>query len=238
MAAGKPPARTARALQTVYPQIIRTSTPSETLCTIAAEPSGVRPANTESLPILSPVSSDQAPVIRRASDGLLALAALLALLALAGPASAAKSCGRLVLDDWNDGRVDGTYELHCYDDAIELIPRDVRYYSSAEEDIKRALLAARRGDEAPPNSGGGQVAPPDEPVDEPDTTTTEGSTSNPPPGDGPGPEVAPDVGSESVSSVPIPLLILAGLALLLVAGGSAGYLVRRLQARRMPPPAV
>ena len=35
-----------------------------------------------------------------------------------------------------------------------------------------------------------------------------------------------------------PLLILAGLALLLVAGGSAGYLLRRVQARRLPPPAV
>jgi uncharacterized membrane protein len=43
---------------------------------------------------------------------------------------------------------------------------------------------------------------------------------------------------DSASSVPIPLLILAGLALLLVAGGSAGYLIRRLQSRRMPPPAV
>jgi uncharacterized membrane protein len=38
--------------------------------------------------------------------------------------------------------------------------------------------------------------------------------------------------------VPVPLLILAGLALLLVAGGSAGYLIRRLQSRRLPPPAV
>jgi hypothetical protein len=38
--------------------------------------------------------------------------------------------------------------------------------------------------------------------------------------------------------VPIPLLILAGLALLLVAGGSAGYLIRRFQARRIPPPAL
>jgi len=38
--------------------------------------------------------------------------------------------------------------------------------------------------------------------------------------------------------VPVPLLILAGLALLLVAGGSAGYVIRRLQSRRIPPPAV
>jgi hypothetical protein len=38
--------------------------------------------------------------------------------------------------------------------------------------------------------------------------------------------------------VPIPLLVLAGLALLLIAGGSAGYFVRRYQGRNNPPPAV
>ena len=43
------------------------------------------------------------------------------------------------------------------------------------------------------------------------------------------------VDPESASSVPIPLLILAGLALLLIAGGSAGYVIRRVQARRLPP---
>jgi hypothetical protein len=174
-------------------------------------------------------------VTSRARRGLLLLAAVLSLLLLAGPASAAKPCGRQVLDDWNDGRIDGTYQLHCYDDAIELIPRDVRYYSSAEEDIHRAMTAAMRKEKAPPNLAGPPSAPPAEPA-ETDTTTTEG-TATPPPPDDPGPEVAPPrVGSESVSSVPIPLLILAGLALLLVAGGSAGYLLRRLQSRRLPPP--
>jgi hypothetical protein len=173
----------------------------------------------------------------RARRGLLLLAAVLSLLVLAGPASAAKPCGRQVLDDWNDGRIDGTYALHCYDDAIELIPRDVRYYSSAEEDINRAMQAAMRKEKAPPNSGGVPVAPPKEPA-ETDTTTTEGTATPQPPPDDPAPEVAPEVGSESVSSVPIPLLILAGLALLLVAGGSAGYLLRRIQSRRLPPPAV
>ena len=43
------------------------------------------------------------------------------------------SCGRAVIDDWYDnGRVDGTYALHCYDDAIDTLPRDVRDYSSAQ----------------------------------------------------------------------------------------------------------
>ena len=57
--------------------------------------------------------------------GLLAVFA--AVLAVASPAGAASSCGRAVIDDWYDnGRVDGTYALHCYDDAIDTLPRDVR----------------------------------------------------------------------------------------------------------------
>jgi hypothetical protein len=176
---------------------------------------------------------------RQLVSGLLVLAALVSLLAFAGPAAAAQSCGRQVIDDWYDnGRVDGTYPIHCYDDAIEALPRDVRDYSSAKEDIQRAMTAALRGEDAPPART--DPSPDDEPAagpggpgDEPPTTTPEPI----PPDEGP--EVAPTVDQdESASSVPIPLLILAALALLLVAGGSAGYLVRRFQARRVPPPAV
>ena len=77
------------------------------------------------------------------------LAAFATLLVIAAPAGAASSCGRAVIDDWyDDGRVDGTYALHCYDDAIEILPRDVRDYSSAKDDIQRALQAARRGEDA------------------------------------------------------------------------------------------
>ncbi len=142
-----------------------------------------------------------------------------------------------MIDDWYaDGRVDGTYALHCYDDAIEALPRDVRDYSSAKEDIERAMQAAMRGEEPPPAdpddtpaSGGGSPA---------ETTPTEPGS-----GDTPGvtvdgsetPEAAPPVDTASSDSVPLPLLVLGGLALLLIAAGSLGYVVRRVQARRIPP---
>jgi hypothetical protein len=181
------------------------------------------------------------PVIR----AVVLAAALATLLVLAAPAAAAKSCGRAVIDDWyDDGRVDGTYALHCYEDAIDSLPRDVRDYSSAKEDIQRALQARMRGEEAPPAtadpSPGSYSDPEDpdvaaDPGDEP-TETNGGSGAGPTDGDdgGGGSEAAPPTDTESASSIPIPLLILAGLALLLVAGGSAGYLIRRLQARRVP----
>jgi hypothetical protein len=172
------------------------------------------------------------------------LAAFVSLLVATAPAaSAAPSCGRQVVDDWwQDGRIDGTYADHCYDDAIESLPRDVRDYSSAQEDITRALQAKLRGEDSPPaqadptpedgEGDGGTATPQPPPPPPPPPPGT-------PPGNDPpeGPEASPPVG-ESASSVPVPLLILAGLALLLVIGGSAGYLIRRFQSRQIPPPAV
>ena len=172
---------------------------------------------------------------------LVLLAAFVSLLAATSPAAAAASCGREVINDWyDDGRVDGSYALHCYDDAIEILPRDVRDYSSAKDDITRALQAKLRGEPAPPATT--DPSPDEEPpaVTGTNPTETDPSKSGGPTGgpEGPGgPEAAPEVG-DSASSVPIPLLVLAGLALLLILGGSAGYVVRRLQARRLPPPAV
>ena len=173
---------------------------------------------------------------------LVTLAALATLLLTAGPAAAAPSCGRQVIDDWyDDGRVDGTYALHCYDDAIEALPRDVRDYSSAKEDIERALQARLRGEPAPPASSDPSPAgeDPDDPVsnEDPDDSTGSGTGSGGDPDAG-GAEAAGETDGESASSVPLPLLVLAGLALLLIAGGSAGYLVRRFRGGEVPPPAV
>jgi hypothetical protein len=216
--------------------------PSGRLCTIPRSRGG-KPREDHHL---TSVANDRA---RTALGALVLVAVFAALLAVAGPASAAKSCGRAVIDDWyEDGRVDGTYALHCYDDAIENLPRDVRDYSSAKEDIQRALQARKRGEDAPPaqndpTPAGGVTTTPDTPEDPDDPTETSatppstGPTDGDDQGNGGGTEAAGPTDTDSASSVPIPLLILAGLALLLIAGGSAGYLIRRHQARRVPPTA-
>lgn len=178
-----------------------------------------------------------APSRRRSIVALLAAISALTLLALPGPAAAAtKSCADQVVADWyGDGRVDKIFPLHCYQEAIRSLPVDVLDYSNAKEDILRALQFARQkkpdpgpSGEAPtgtngdPGPGGpGDPADPGGPGDPSD------------PGD-PGEETvaAPPVDTSGPSSIPVPLLILGGLALLLLAAGGAGYLSRRAQARR------
>lgn len=172
-----------------------------------------------------------------------ALVAAAALLLAASPAAAAESCGKQVINDWyGDGRVDRIYPLHCYEDAIDALPVDVRDYSSAKEDIERALQFAVRNQPDP-----GRSAPPEDetgsgPAKGGDSGPTGSGDAGTPPGPNPdtgGPlnEVVENLGPANADSVPIPLLALGGLALLLLAAGSAGYLRRRVLARRDSPPA-
>jgi len=169
---------------------------------------------------------------------LLALVAA-ALLATAPAASAkAKTCGEKVVDDWyGDGRVDEVFPTHCYLDAIRSLPVDVKDYSNAEEDIRRALAYARQHKPDPGPTGGPAPTDTGGSVGEPPTTTTNPVDDPTVPSvttDDPGSDTlaTPGVDTSGPSSVPIPLLILGGLALLLLTAGGAGYLSRRAQARR------
>lgn len=166
-----------------------------------------------------------------------ALAALALLTAGARPAAASTPCWKALLNDWYDGRIDNTYPLHCYTDALRHLPSDVRTYSNAADDIERALQSARarlrsdhkgslgpntlippqRSGRSGPGGKGGAAA------------TTPGPTTSPgrqKPGG-----IASQVSSSSPSSVPVPLLVLGGLALLLVAAGAAGLVAKRYQRR-------
>ena len=171
----------------------------------------------------------------RLSFPALVLGLVLVTLALAGPAAAAsKSCADQVVADWyGDGRVDKVFPAHCYQEAIRSLPVDVLDYSNAKEDILRALAFARKGEKDPGPSGGSQTAG-NNGTNNPGTETTEppGDSSHPGPEGGTGTDAVDPVDTSGPSSVPIPLLILGGLALLLLAAGGAGYLSRRAQARR------
>jgi hypothetical protein len=93
---------------------------------------------------------------------LVVVAVGLATLAFAGSASASGNCGERVLNDWRDGRLDGTYPVNCYRQALATMPEDVRVYSSAEDDIARALqsrLDAHAVPASKSSGSGGGVSP-------------------------------------------------------------------------------
>jgi hypothetical protein len=159
------------------------------------------------------------------------------------PAQAATPCWKQLLNDWYDGRIDQTYAVHCYRDALKHLPADVQTYSSAHDDILRALQTAIAKTKkqnkpvgsntlVPPEGSGGSGSNGSGGGSGTTTTTPAGSGSQ---GRGAAGGLAGKVDSGSPSSVPVPLLILGGLALLLVAAGGAGLLAKRLQARRLRP---
>jgi hypothetical protein len=159
------------------------------------------------------------------------------------PAQAATPCWKALLNDWYDGRIDNTYPLHCYQDALKHLPADVQTYSSAHDDILRALQNAR----AELRKTGTKVTPntpvPPAPKARTKTTTSGGrtttdrnsTTTTPGPGrqhpKGGLPSVADKVNNSGPSSVPLPLIVLGGLALLLVAAGGVGIVAKRRQGR-------
>ena len=157
-----------------------------------------------------------------------------ATLVVASPAGAATPCGKKVLADWYDnGRIDRLYPLNCYEEAIDAIPDDLKPYADAEDVITRALQAALRGEL---DEGGRDPTPnDDDPVDP--GSGNKGNNGNDGGDDGSGgtgsgenPQAAPDVDTSGPSSVPIPLLVLGGLSIALLAAGGLGYVSRRRQA--------
>jgi len=184
------------------------------------------------------------PVLQAALCSTLACVALLS--ALAQPARAASvgpPCWKVLLNDWYDGRIDGTYARHCYNDALKHLPADVSTYSSAHDDILRALQSAivkqqHSGKKVGPNtliappastSGGGTGGTGTTGTTPTDTT----GTGRDQPGGLTG--LADKLNPGSPSSLPVPLLVLGALALILVAAGGVGLIAKRIQARRESP---
>jgi hypothetical protein len=148
-----------------------------------------------------------------------ALTVLVVALAIGGPASAAKPCWREVVDEWTTKQVvSTTYPIECYDQALDNLPRDLADYTDAYDQIANARQDALQDDRRLQ----GPVA----------------SAGDDDPGDSDGGVIGAvlGVGSGDSSSIPLPLIILGGLAALLMAAGAAGLVARKLQARRAGPP--
>jgi hypothetical protein len=148
-------------------------------------------------------------------------AALFAVTLFAGvaPAAADTPCWKKVVQDWYaDGRIDGTYSSSCLSEARRRIPEDLKVYSSFDDQARQARQESVR---RPASAGGsGSSARPRGPqvADEPSR--------------GPFQAALDKTSPRNADSVPLPLLILAGMALLLIAAGAAGLVARRVRGRR------
>jgi hypothetical protein len=148
----------------------------------------------------------------------LALLLALALMIGAKPAAAKTPCWKQVVQDWHeDGRVGGSYQRHCYSDALKSVSNDVRDYSSFEEDVRSALQRVSRA-----RSLSGTTGP----------TRRLGNANEANPRPEYFKKAFDSLGPREADSMPVPLMILAGLALLLITAGAAGLISRRLRARR------
>jgi hypothetical protein len=188
-----------------------------------------------------------------------ALVVVAALAAVAGASAASASpaailkptnkCWLLVVNDWlAHGTVKNLYAIPCYTQAVQHLSAypDIKQYSSAIDDINRAKLNAIReernsssggtlglgggggnGSSGGPTAGGGG-----------------GGGNNGPGGTAPARKsllhrLAADIGPGNAQSIPLPLIVLGGLAVLLLLTAAATWLTRRYQNRRVAPaPAV
>ena len=142
-------------------------------------------------------------------------------------------CWQLVMNQWYQGAIKTVFPIDCYQQAIQHLPTDIRVYSSARDDITRARNAAiaynQQQAAATAAAGSG--------------TTTSGTTTTKikqPVIKTHGPDRSPMAPSSDIlnsaspggaTSFPLPLIILGGLAILLVAAGGIGLIIRRQQGR-------
>jgi hypothetical protein len=179
--------------------------------------------------------------LRHTFVALLIVGTAAAAVGVAPAAAAGKPpCWKVLINDWYDGRIDGIYAIHCYRDALKHLPADVDTYSSARDDIKQALQKRITQNHA----GGGS------------TTTTGGGAggaggggssgggssgggSGSGSGSGGSQDASGPIGSAfdatkpaNADSLPVPLLVLGGVALVLMAAGAAGFVTRRARLRR------
>jgi hypothetical protein len=179
--------------------------------------------------LASPAALFAMPKTRALLPIMVFAAALAALSFGVGTAAAKKkpTCWKVLLIDAYDGRIDKTYPVHCYHDAIKHIPEDSLIYGALKNDINRALLSAvadlrRKGVKVGPNT----LLPGEE-----GTRTTQSHKPK-----GIFAAISDKIGPGNGSSIPLPLLVLAGLGLLLVAAAGASFMARWIAARRAAQP--
>ena len=165
------------------------------------------------------------------------------------PATAGTPCRDRIYADWYaDGKIASTYPLACYRDALKHAQgrADIGVYSSMLDDIRLALQAAVKrseGQQVPAQVGGSNSSAVSATTTPSGTTHTSTTSKKPPtetaptsPGQDtttPTTTASPVAASPSSSGggggIPVPLLVLGGVAIALVASGAIGLGARRFR---------
>lgn len=159
---------------------------------------------------------------------LLLLACVLGVFAIPSTAHAAVPCRDRIYNEWYaTGKISTKYPLACYRDALRHIPLDAKVYSNLVSDIESALQAARRrlnGLRVPPAVGAGR---------KPSGLfgTKAALKSIGPMSADHGRVAAASTSDSPISSLPLPILVLGGVAIALAAAGAIGTGVRRVRRR-------
>lgn len=139
-------------------------------------------------------------------------------------------CYKQVINDWeNNGRIDNIYAPPCYTQAIQHLNQypDIKGYSNVIQDIQAALYAVLH--EEGRGGGDGTSGPTASPSGAGGPTATNTSDS------GPFSWLSNHLAPGNAQSVPLPLLVLGGLAVLLLLAAAGTWLARRVQTNRMKP---
>lgn len=170
----------------------------------------------------------------------------LAALALAAPAAAASpksghatvACRNRIINQWEGtGKIKTTYPVACYRSALTFVngKADLSTYSSLGDDIKLALQAAlqrEHGDKRVPLDVGKHYNTSNDSRRKPGKKGGKGAKSytDPPPGSKQPPKGhrtgAPLPAADSSPGTPLPILVLGGVAIALIAAGAIGAGVR------------
>jgi hypothetical protein len=140
------------------------------------------------------------------------------------------TCWKQVINDWeSNGRIDNVYAPPCYTQAIQNLNQypDIKGYSNIIQDIQAALFSVLH--EEGRGGGDGTSGP---------TASATGSNDGPISKSGDGGPInwlSNHLAPGNAQSVPLPLLVLGGLALLLLLAAAGTWLARRIQTNRMKP---
>ena len=156
----------------------------------------------------------------------------------AAPASAGTPCWRTLINDWFDGKIDHVYPPACYTQAIAHLPRDIKTYSNAPDEIRAAMLAAISKNKSGGSGSSGSGTPGSGATADRAPASATPPASSDPQKKGLILRAIEWLGPSDAGAVPLPLLILAGVAFLLLALAGGSLINRRLQERRLEPPQI